>query len=52
MDRERVENDYRKLGAPKNKLQIEKKKDLELEIDIVNKNIQNIKQKLRELNAL
>lgn len=39
------------MGAPKNKTQIEKKVELEMEIEIVNKNIQNIKQKLREFNA-
>ena len=36
---------------PKNKQQIEKKLELETEIEIVNKNIQNLRQKLRELNA-
>lgn len=36
---------------PKNKQQIEKKQELEIEIEIVNKNIQNLRQKLREMNA-
>jgi|LauGreDrversion4_2_1035121.scaffolds.fasta_scaffold493975_1 hypothetical protein len=39
IDKEKFENEYRKLGTSKNKQQIEKKKDLELEIDVVNKNI-------------
>eukprot|EP00347_Sterkiella_histriomuscorum_P021906 403332357 len=51
MDKDRAENDFRKIGQPKNKQQIEKKQELEQEVDIIAKNIQTLKQKLRELNA-
>ncbi|CDW90266.1 UNKNOWN [Stylonychia lemnae] len=47
-----VENEYRKIGHPKNKLQIGKKQELELEVEIIDKNIQNLRQKLREMHAL
>ena len=52
MDKERMENEYRKLGTSKNKQQIERKKELEFEVEVINKNIHQIKQKLRELHAL
>ena len=52
IEKERFENEYRKLGTSKNKMQIERKKELEFEIEVVDKNIHQIKQKLREINAL
>lgn len=39
MDKERMENEYRKLGTSKNKQQIERKKELEFEVEVVNKGI-------------
>lgn len=52
-DKERIENDLRKMGMhPKNKQQLDKLNELESESELVNKNIGSIKQKLRELNAL
>jgi hypothetical protein len=38
-DKERVENEYRKLGPSKNKQQIERKKELEFEVEVIDKNI-------------
>ena len=39
IEKERFENEYRKLGTSKNKMQIERKKELEFEIEVVDKNI-------------
>jgi hypothetical protein len=51
-DKERIENEYRKLGTSKKKMQIDRKIEIESEVEILNKNIHQIKQKLREMNAL
>ncbi len=51
IDKERIENEYRKLGTSKNKTQIQRKQELEFDIEVLNKNIHSIKQKLRELHA-
>ena len=39
MEKERYENEYRKMGTSKNKQQIQKKQELEFEIEVINKNI-------------
>ena len=39
IDKEKAENEYRKLGTSKNKQQIEKKKELEFEVEVINRNI-------------
>lgn len=51
IDKERIENEYRKLGTSKNKTQIQRKQELEFDIEVLNKKIHSIKQKLRELHA-
>jgi hypothetical protein len=43
IDKERIENEYRKLGTSKNKQQIERKKELEFEVEVIDKNIHQIK---------
>ena len=40
------------MGTSKNKQQIEKKKELEIEVEQINKNIHMLKQRLREMNSL
>ena len=47
-----LENEQRRLGQSRTKQQIEKKADLEMQVELVNKNVQQVRQRLRERNAL
>ena len=38
-DKDRIENEYRKFGTSKNKMQIERKREIEFEVEVLNKNI-------------
>jgi hypothetical protein len=51
-EKERVEGEYRKMGTSKNKQQIDKKRELEVEVERVNRDIHQLKQRLREMNQL
>ena len=37
-DKDRIENEYRKFGTSKNKMQIERKREIEFEVEVLNKN--------------
>ena len=53
-DKERWENEAARMrsgGLQSNNL-IQKRNELEMDLDIANKNIHNIKQKLKEMGAL
>ena len=39
IDKERVENEYRKLGTSMNKQQFERKKEIEVEVEVIVKTI-------------
>ncbi len=52
IDKERFESELRRMGThSKNKQQIQKRQELEFDIEVVTKNIQSVKSKLRELKA-
>ena len=53
IDKEKLENDMRKVSSKaRSRQQLEQKRELEIEIDLVNRNVQNLRQRLRERKAL
>ena len=53
LEKERLEQEFWRLGnKSKTKVQIQKKQEIEQELDTKNKHIQSLKQRLREQGAL
>ena len=53
IDKEKLENDMRKVSSKaRSRAQLEQKRELEIEIDLVNRNVQNLRTRLRERKAL
>ena len=53
IDKERLENDMRKIAQKaRSRQQLDQKRELEIELDLVNRNVQSLKARLRGKKAL